>query len=370
MKLIPLLALLSLPLHAQESARPVYTQNLIITRSGLVWLELGDSPLYAFSIAFSDISAAQLYPGKKLHLEIKDSTGMNIPAQFSYDFDAGRASVFCKLSRIPEGAWLHVTGSIEAATEYQEESFSLKIGTAQEEHTGEGYRYSCSAPEKNEFVLHERGFTFPTMMTFLDEEGREINPLYNRVLKSDAQLRDLAFVFADDIDVRQLSFKIERREARSPQEVPVNLRLNVAGLGVESSSATHSTPSIEIAPIPKSLGILHFYNMNIAHRAGVSRGRYEATNIGLVLAHPSDTRVEITPKQKIIFRDGKGKQLPATLKFVTPMKGEPSNKRLTFNIDGVPQALPMQLSGEVKATVNGEQTTLPISFKLSGFPKK
>ncbi len=366
MKPLSLLALLTLPLHAQTT-QP-FNQKVITTQPGLIWLEKGEKSLYAVSIAFSTLSGERLYPGKKLNLTITDSMGNDIPAKTYYEFDQGRAAVFCELSKMPQGSWLEISGTVDAGTEYSEESFFIKTNSAQQEHKGDGYSYSCTAAQKNEFVLHERGYTFVTMMSFKDEQGKEVNPLYNRVLRRDANERDFSFVFADDIDVSQLRFEIERREAKDPQSVPVNLRFNAVGLPVNKDSPTSEEKPIAIGAIPAEIGSLKLKNMSIAHRSGVSRGRFEASRVVLTLTPAKDTTVAITAKQKVTYSDASGFSIPATLEFVTAK--EDGTVNLTFNIDSAPHALPFTLSGDLKVSVQGEESSLPIQFIIQGFPQK
>ncbi len=364
MKILSLLAVLTLPLSAQLTQS--FKQGVITTQPGLIWLEKGEKSLYAVSIAFSSLSADRLYPGKKLNLTITDSMGNVIPAKTYYEFDQGRAAVFCELAEIPQGSWLEISGTVDAGTEYTEESFFIQSTPAKAKHEGDGYSFSCSTAGLNEFILMEKGYSFPTMMSFKDAQGKEINPLYNRVLRRDASERDFAFVFADDVDVSQLRFEIERREAKAPQSVPVNLRFNVVGLPVSKDSPASAEPPVVIAAIPAEIGSMKLKNMSIAHRSGVSRGRFEASRVVLTLTPAKDAAVDIPEKQKITYSDASGFSIPATLEFVT--QKEDGTINLSFDIDSAPRALPFTLSGDLKASVQGKETALPIQFTIQGFP--
>ncbi len=381
MKIISLLLLSALFATANiESTPPAAApsfaigQKVIIPQLGLLWMRLDEQAgqgAFAVALGFGPLPKTRLYPGELISIKTSDATGDEIATSAYYEFNKGRSTVFFEFSRMPQGGWVLMEGSVAMSPDYSEEKYTVKLGGDAQKIQGDGFSYACSvdAERPHEFIFHQRGFGHLTQMGFYDEQGKYIDPLANRVIKSQGGDLDMAFIFDKGVDLSKLSFRLERRVAKSPQIVPVKLRFNIAGAETAGESVPHQgRPPIALSSPPAELGSMRVTSYSLAQRAGVAGGRFHGVNLGILLTPPTGKKVVIKPKQRIKFDDGGGFNHPANLSFVTPKEG--GTILLSFSIDTVPRALPFAMKGDIETEVDGQPMTLPIELTFNSFPGK
>ncbi len=347
---------------------------MIIPQLGLLWMRLheqagqGD---FAVALGFGTLTKTRLYPGEFINIKTTDAAGNEIPTASYYEFNKGRSTVFFEFSRMPQGDWVLMEGSVAMSPDYSEEKYSVKLGGDAQKVQGNGFSYACSvdADRPHEFIFHQTGFAHITQMGFYDEQGKYIDPLANRMIKSQGGSSDMAFIFDQDVDLSKLSFRLERRVAKNPQIVPVKLRFSIAGVETLAESVMpQGTAPIALSAPPAELGTMRVTSYSLAQRAGVAGGRFHGVNLGMLLTPPRGKKVVIKPKQRIKFDDGGGFIHPANLTFVTPKEG--GALLLSFSIDAVPRALPFVMKGDIETEVDGKPVTLPIELTFNSFPRK
>ncbi len=340
---------------------------------GLMWMkhdEQAGQQEFALAVGFHALYNPRLYPGKNIEITATDATGAVIPASSYYEFNKGRATIFIEFSRMPQGGWVALEGQASMSKQYREESYSIKPAGAQQSVEGEGFALSCSVDgsKPHEFLYREKGFGHVTYMQFYDAQGREIEPLANRTLENNGVVREMVFIFAPTVEASSLSFAVKRREAQAAVDVPIKLRINLAGGDVSAEAMGVRVPATQLAPLSAGLGSLRWVFYSQARRAGVARGRYEAVNLGLLYSPPEGKKVIIRPQQKIQFHDGRGGILPAHLSFVTAR--ENGDVLLSFRVDGVAASTPFGLYGALQAELGGESVLLPIKLDIGAFPEE
>ncbi len=348
------------------------TQDIIASQLGLIWLQEEGKPPFAVGITLGTMSSERLYPGKHIKLTAKDSLGNSYELETEYDFNSQRALIMAIFPKMPQGTWVEITGEIEASSEYHVEKLSIPLNKADTVVKGEGYSLHCTQSDSSIITLHERGFTHVTRIDIVNDKGQSVDPDGNSVSSFGTQQRDTRFYYGEDVDVSKFIVNVERREAKKPIAVPVKLRFDLAGNSPKDSSADENKGGIELAPIPAELGKMRFGGYSLTRRAGVAGGRYEAMQFSLDFTPKETGDLVIPAGQKVLFTDGKGQTLKASLDFVVieaPGMKEGDSK-LIFRIDGQPQAMPLHLSGAIKVRQNGgKEATLPLDLTIKGFAK-